>query len=220
MTAVATSSNLPKSLSDVLITPFNMWTTDTEVCTGSNLVLGTVVGKATAGAVPTTGTAGSNTGNGTCTAVTGGVDVQAGIYTAAAFLAQTNAGLFTIFNPKGKFLGVARVGVAFVSSEINLTLNDGATDFVAGDSFTVTVPAGTGKCAILAPAAIDGTAHVCGVLIDAIDASSVDKNGSVVERGSVVDAAGLVWPAGITTPKKTAAIAELTALGIVSKTTY
>ena len=103
---------------------------------------GAVLGKVTAGACPTTGTAGGgNTGTGTMTSVTAGKKVKAGVYTMTCIDAQTNAGTFKVVNPDGEEIGIARVGTAFTSPEINFTIGDSA-DFVAGDSFTVTVPAG------------------------------------------------------------------------------
>lgn len=99
--------------------------------------------------VPTTGTAdGSNTGNGTCTAVVGNKKTMSGIYTIKCTSAITNSGQFRLTNPNGKFIadilitaGAGGTGV-LVSNELNLTLTDGSTDFALDDFFTVTVTSG------------------------------------------------------------------------------
>ncbi len=146
---------------------------DVTILAGENVSLGEVLGKVSAGAVPTTGTAdGGNTGDGTMTSVTGGKYVQAGIYTMTCIQAATNAGVFSVEDPNGAALPAAGVGVAYTSSEINFTINDGATDYVAGDIFTVTVPAGSGKYVPVNFSAVDGSAIAAGIPIDDYDASA------------------------------------------------
>lgn len=215
--AALVKSTEPKALTDVaphLVSEH--WSLDTVTITGGAYEMGTVLGKVTAGTVPTTGTAaGGNTGNGTCATVTGGVDVQPGDYTIRCKVAVANGGVFEVLNPKGACLGLARVGTAFVSPEINLTLNDGATDYAVEDAFTVTVPGGDGVYTLHDPAAIDGTAHAVAVLATDCDASAADKKAPVIARGAVLDAAGLAWKSGMTTNQKNAAIAQLKALGMI-----
>lgn len=123
-------------------------TEDVLVAAGQNLSRGSVCGRVKV-SVPTTGTAGGgNTGNGTCTAVAGGSKSVPGTYTITCIIAATNGGIFQVTGPAGNDLGTVQItggaggtGV-FVSDQINFTLTDGATDFVAGDSFTVAVTEG------------------------------------------------------------------------------
>jgi hypothetical protein len=76
----------------------------------------------------------------------------------------------------------------------------------------------SGKFTALAPAASDGSQNAAGVLLAATDASAADRLGPLLARGpAVVSADHLVWPGGITGGEKTAAIAQLVALGIVSR---
>lgn len=75
----------------------------------------------------------------------------------------------------------------------------------------------SGKYAVLNVGGIDGTAAAAGVTIAAYDASLADKAGVVIVRDAIVDPACLVWPAGITAPQKATALAELEALGIISR---
>lgn len=83
------------------------------------------------------------TGNGTLT----GVSVFSGVtktetITIKCIAAQSNAGLFQVSGSLSGQLGVATVaGGAFVSSVIAFTLNDGSTDFVANDQFTIATTA-------------------------------------------------------------------------------
>lgn len=154
-------------------------TSEVTVLTGNNLAKGTVLGKITAGTVPTTGTK-TGTGDGTMTAVTGGVNVKPGSYVATVIQAITNGGIFKVVNPLGKIIGQCAITAGaggtgvFVSDEINFTITDGSTDFILGDLFTVVVPAGSGKFVAVNSTLINGAAEVFGVLMQDADASSGD----------------------------------------------
>jgi len=73
----------------------------------------------------------------------------------------------------------------------------------------------SGKVTQLAPAANDGSQNAAGVLLLDVDASAADKGGVIIARHAICSDNGLAWPAGITGPQKTAAIAQLKALGIL-----
>ena len=79
-----------------------------------------------------------NTGNGTLGTLSALTGAQPGAYNVA-FVAATK---FELYDPSGKFLGVGTTGTAF-SSQVQFTITAGATAFVAGDGFTVTVTANT-----------------------------------------------------------------------------
>jgi len=150
-------------------------------------VRGQVMGRVTVGTVPATGTAGTNTGGGTCGTVTGGVSTKAGVYTLTCIAAAAGAGTFQVISPDGIALPQATVGVAYTNAQINFTIADGAPDFVVGDSFTITVPAGSGKFRKYNAANIDGTATPCAILAEDADASTGDVTTSVYTAGSFVD---------------------------------
>ena len=79
----------------------------------------------------------------------------------------------------------------------------------------------SGKYTAVAPAASDGSEAACAVLLVSTDASSADTKTTILARGPAVVAADfLVWPSGATSGQKTAATAQLTALGIVSRAAY
>jgi len=183
-------------------TPDNLYAGDYPVVTDSIIVAsgagslprGRVLGRIDVGTVPTTGTADvGNTGDGTVTVVTGGVNTLGGIYTITCIEAVTNGGVFNVINPSGKVIGTVAIdpgagqtGV-FTSDEINFTVTDGATDFAYGDFFTVTVPAGSGKYTSVDSTAIDGSdAPVC-VLLEAVDATAADVTTSVALSGEFDD---------------------------------
>lgn len=109
------------------------------VLSGQNLKVGAVIGRVTTGigraSVPTV----SGTGNGTISAVTAGPDVEVGSYVIKCTAAATDGGAFSVTAPSGLALPNATVGTPYVSSHLNFTLNDGSTDFIVNDSFTVVV---------------------------------------------------------------------------------
>jgi hypothetical protein len=145
---------------------------DITILAGENISMGEILGTVTAGTVPTTGTAGGgNTGNGTMSSVTGGKYVQVGTYTITCIQAATNTGVFSVKDPNGAALPSAGIG-AYTSSEINFTIADGSTDFVTGDTFTIAVPAGSGKGVPISFTAVDGSAIASGIPIDDYDASA------------------------------------------------
>lgn len=78
------------------------------------------------------------TGNGTMT----GTTVYNGFtktetITATLVTAVVNGGVFNVNGSVTGPMGLATVGVSFVTNEISFTINDGATDFVLGDQFTI-----------------------------------------------------------------------------------
>lgn len=86
-----------------------------------------------------------NTGNGTITAApVVAAGVKAGVYKITFEDPATNAGSFFVEDPDGIIIDMGQVGVAFVKGGLTFTVADGATDFVEGDQFTVTVTATAG----------------------------------------------------------------------------
>lgn len=72
-----------------------------------------------------------------------------------------------------------------------------------------------GKIYALNPAATDGTQTAVGALIEAVDATLLDKDGLIIARHAILADKALVWPAGITNPQKITALTQLEASGIV-----
>ena len=188
------------------------------VLSGQVLAMLQVVGKV-ARVTPTTGTATEgNTGNGLCASVAAGKLTKVGTYTLTCIAAAANAGTFAVKDPDGESLPNATVAVAYANPNINFTIADGTEDFVVGDSFTIVVAAGSGKIVAFDEDAVNVAEDPVGFLIAAVDATSADKPGVIIERDALVAMDNLVWPAEISAGDKAAAIAALDALGIKAVT--
>lgn len=183
---------------------------DVVTITGAALVLAcTVLGKIQLGAE--TSAAGTNTGNGVLGTVTVAADAQVGAYKLKITKAAANAGDFELIDPQGDVVGIGTVGVAFSGGGLSFTLADGATDFVVGDSFTLTVAKGSGKYVPVNAAATDGSQHAAGILWADADASAADVQATAIVRDAEWNAQVLIWPVGATDNQKAAWIADLAA---------
>lgn len=106
----------------------------------------TFPGSATADTVPTSngGTAmaitadGGNTGDGVAGAITQGSLAKAGTYTLTCIdAAVSGSEIFQVVDPEGSVMAPLTVAVAYDNGAFAVTIADGATDFIVGDSFTV-----------------------------------------------------------------------------------
>lgn len=182
------------------------------------LTAGMVLGKITKGTATGAAVAG-NTGNGTITAnPTVGAAAKPGIYRLVCVEPATNVGKFTVEDPDGIVIGIATVAVEF-TTHLTFTIADGATDFVSGDSFTITVAAGSGKYVQLSLAGTTGIEDAAGILLTDVTApDGSDAAGAALVRDAVVVASKLTWPSGASTDEKAAAMALLKLQGIVEAT--
>ena len=162
-----------------------------------------------------------NTGNGTVTAGTPAYNtgVKEGTYRAVALEPATDLGKFAVEDPDGIIVGVATVGTAF-NGPLKFTINDGATDFVAGDSFTWAVSiadaATLAQHKVLAPAGTDGTQVAAAIaLYPALTAADETVKISAITRDAEVNGKELEWPAGISAEEKALAITQLAAQHII-----
>jgi len=99
---------------------------------------GTVIG-GTFAATATSAALGTNTGNGTMGSITVSAGAKQGDYTLTIIEPGANVGTFIVTDPDGDQVGDGVVASAYSAGGLDFTLADGATDFVAGDSFTITV---------------------------------------------------------------------------------
>ena len=120
-----------------------------------SLLRGAVLGKVTKGAA--TIAAGANTGNGVAGAVTLLSKAIVGVYTLTCIAATANAGTFRVLDPNGNRLADLTVAAAYNNGHFSVTIAAGATDFAVGDSFTVTIDAGSGKYRLVNSANTDGS---------------------------------------------------------------
>lgn len=179
------------------------------------LASGMVLGRAAKGTATGAAVAG-NTGNGTITAnPTVGQAAKPGVYQVICIEPAANGGKFTVEDPDGILIGIATVGVQF-TTHLTFTISDGAVDFAAGDAFTITVAAGSGKVKQIDFAATDGSDAACSILTEDTTApDGADRSAVAVVRNAIVSDNGITWPAGATTDQKNAAIAQLKSLGIL-----
>ncbi|UNV89524.1 MULTISPECIES: head decoration protein [unclassified Comamonas] len=63
----------------------------------------------------------------------------------------------------------------------------------------------------------DGSQTAVAVLFAAVHTTAAEKPGVITARDAEVAAHALAWPAGTTEPQKTAALAQLAAVGIVAR---
>lgn len=205
----------PNNLKDFLVWEQERYKSRKEATflSGESISLGEVVGKITL-SCPTTGTAGTNTGAGTCTGVTAGEKTSIGSYTLTCAAAATGGGTFQVVAPDGGSLPDAVVGTAYTNQQINFTINDGTPDFAVGDSFTIPIAAGSGKYVAVDASAVDGAQRAAGIAIDDYDASGGDLEGVVIAQDAIITTSNLIWPAGATTNQKTAWLNDLASLRI------
>lgn len=185
---------------------------------GQSLAVGAVLGRISLAAA--TETHAGNTGNGVMTLdITTPVlaNAKAGVYTVKCTAAASNSGTFRVFTPAGAVLGDVAVAATF-SDQIKFVIADGSADFIVGDTFLVTVAAGSLKLAVLAPAALNGTQDAVGVLAKTTDATSADVATVMIARNAVLASNKVVWPGGITAGQQAAATTQLAALGIILRT--
>ncbi|HYC45373.1 MAG TPA: major capsid protein P2 [Burkholderiales bacterium] len=83
-----------------------------------------------------------NTGNGTMGAVTVAAGAKVGVHKITIVEPGANVGTFVHEDPDGELVSVRGVvASAYSGGGLSFTLADGATDFVAGDGFDITVSA-------------------------------------------------------------------------------
>jgi hypothetical protein len=147
---------------------------------GQNLTRGAVLGKVAVGAAVAAAKAGGNTGNGTLTMdattpVKAGAKV--GVYTVRFTVAAANNGTFIVEDPDGFQIGtvVMAGGAGAFDDDLKFAIADGATDFVVGDGFDITVSAGSGKYVLSVAAAANGSQTPDLILAEDTDATAGDK---------------------------------------------
>ena len=180
------------------------------------LKVGAVIARRTRSTVTVTAGDG-NTGDGEAAPADPplGALAEAGIYRLACITAGADGGTFQVLSPKGYVLPDLTVGEAYEGGHLNLTVADGAADFVVGDTFTIEV-SGDRKVVALDPAAVDGTAEAIGIVAyDVTAPDGADAEVTAILRDAVLADRAIVWPAGIDEAQKKAAIADLEAHGIL-----
>lgn len=162
--------------------------------------------------------AGNTGGSGALTLANPAVStkVKDGVYNVICTEPAANAGTFEVLDPAGKSIGKATVGVAF-NKEVKFTIAD-ATDFVAGDRFTITVAADQDdyQYAAFNHAGTDGSEVPAAIALYGVTTpADATARIAVIRRDAEVNGHCLEWPAGISAGAKADAIQTLEALGII-----
>lgn len=182
------------------------------------LPAGLVLAKTAVGGASVASKAGGNTGTGTVTldpttpALPGS---KPGVYALRCIAAATNGGVFRVEDPNGFVIGDVAVGATF-SDDIKFVVADGATDFVVGDGFDVTVAPGVLR---YLPFTNATDLPAAAVLYDnVVLAAGASARATAIVRDAEVRAAGLRFDASLSgaqlTAARAAAFASLAALGI------
>ena len=158
----------------------NLFSRDEVTLTAGNLALGAVVGRKAPAVTATLGVA-----------------ALPGNYVVTCKTKVSNAGVFTVVDPRGLPLPDLTVAVAYAGDHINCTLADGSTDFEVGDKFTIAVSVSS-EIGEFNP-----------------DASAAAKQTVIIAREAIVSRPALVWKSGATAPQKAIAIGQLKTLGIL-----
>ncbi|MBK1719222.1 head decoration protein [Thiocystis violacea] len=174
-----------------------------------DLEAGTVLGQILVGAATAAAIVG--TGNATISAVTVSAGALPGAYTLLAIAATK----LQLYGPEGQYLGLATAGSAATLGGLTFTVTAGGTPMVAGDSFTITVAAGSSAYAQFDQDGTDGTQHAAGILIYGQTTGESTEPGVILARDAEVNGSELTWPSDIETAEKAAGIAQLAALGVI-----
>jgi hypothetical protein len=178
------------------------------------LAVGTAIGRRTKSTAAATAD-GGNAGDGVAGTVTPGVKAEVGSYTLTCVSTAANAGTFEVLTPKGYQLPDLTVAQAYAGDHLNLTIADGAADFIVGDKFTIDV-SGDDKVVALDLTAADGAHEAHGIVaFDVTAPDGTDAESTAIVRDAILADHAVVWPSGITQAQKDTALAELKARGIL-----
>lgn len=164
------------------------------------------------------------TGTGVLSALSLGPDAKPGRYKINNDVVVANGGDMSVIGPDGDMVGGRFVWTnsgstaTFTSRQINFTISD-ATDYIANNYFDVAVfnQLNGGKVVAWDPTTFDGRHKACGLLVNAVDASSADLAGAIVTRDASVKKGALQWAAAITSSQKESAYLDLASRGIIAR---
>lgn len=139
-----------------------------------------------------------------------GAGVKNGAYRAVCIEPASDAGQFAVFDPEGVQIGVATVGVEF-DGPVKFTIDDGGTDYVAGDAYSIPVSGAGYEYAV----ATDGD-EADAVCLYGGDATSAAVNDSAIVRDAELNINILEYHSGVDNAAKKAALhASLAEKGII-----
>lgn len=140
---------------------------------------------------------------------------QDGVYRAVCIAVAANGGEFEVFDPNGRPIGKVAVGATF-ANQIKFVIAD-ATDFVAGDAFSIKVgiePSDLAYSNLTTDG--PGDAKLALALYNVVTGGTeTGTQTSGLTRDCEVAGPRLTWPAGITAAVKAETINALAKQGII-----
>ena len=225
MTATVISSPVPPSIFVVSEGEHYFSRDQVTVALSQTILAGQLVGKVGVPASETSSAAADagNTGNGVFTLDgTNPVASSAinGAYRVVCIAAATNSGTFMVTDPKGAEIGRVVVGATF-NNQIKFVIADGATDFVVGDAFTVSVGRETGtdeQVKAWDPNATDGSQKAAGILLANVTTDgAATKPGIIIAHHAEVRLANLIFGGSPTAAQQAEAVEQLRSLGVIAR---
>lgn len=184
------------------------------IASGAGVVKpGALLAKSIGGTASAAAKSGGNTGNGTftldaTTPVLAGA--KSGVYQIRCIAAAANGGTFRVEDPDGNVLGDVAVAATF-SDDIKFVIADGASDFVVGDGFDVTVDIAASKYVIATDTLVAEALALYGC-----DATSSDQKIPIIARLATVNGNLLNYDASVNTgTKKSIKNGQLARAGII-----
>lgn len=147
-----------------------------------NLVRGQVMGKITKGAVTQSF---SGTGNGTLTLDPTEPRLSHSI-PGTYKVVFTGATAYKVYDPSGNLIDTVAALGAF-ANKLKFTIAAGATAFVAGDTFSIIVAAGSGYLAAFDSSAVDGTEKPYAILEEDAPASTSTQDAPMALSGEFTE---------------------------------
>lgn len=162
-----------------------------------------------------------NTGNGVLTLADPAYSKAArpGDYQVVCIVAAANGGRFRIDDPRGVEIGQVNVGAAF-NKAVKFTIADGATDFVVGDTFRVTVDLDAGGEVVVAwdPTADDGTEVAACLPLYRYKTGEDERLAiATIARDAEILSGQIAWPDGATAEQKETALQQLALHGLIAR---
>lgn len=182
------------------------------------LTAGMVLGKRTVGTASATADAG-NTGNGAMGAITVTGPAKPGTHRLVVVEPGSNVGTFVVYDPDGIPGPKGVVASAYSANGLAFTLADGATDFVAGDAFSIEVVPTAFKWLQWDPEGTLGEAVAAGILMQDITAPNGSDigGGLALVRGPVQVTAAEVDFSDADAAEIVVGKRQLAALGIIAR---
>lgn len=184
---------------------------------------GTVLGVVETGtATMTVGTpysgTGATVGNGTISAATADAGAMEGTWQLEC-TATGATGKFKVIKPDGTIDGILTIGTPYDGTRsINISVADGANDWLVGDIIPITVQYLDGESILKYEAydqdGTDGSQIAGGILYAAKTGTAGGVDAVAVVRDAEVNGNVLTWPSDITADEKALAISHLADLNI------